>query len=616
MALSSVERAGTPDPYLLPLILLGAACLRFAGITHHLARGVPEFDERTNFVDPILRMWHLRTLDPTVNIGYAGFFNWLLFLPVVVGNALGGDVGAYGAARGVVAALSAASVFLVHRLGRRLLGSGPALFAAALLAVCPLEVRAAHYITADTLVGTASLAILLLLSRPEVGGREAVASGLWAGAATGLKYTGLLVGAPLFLGLLVRRRLRIGLPAAGAAFVLAFVLAAPYAVFQLRPEGAGFGTSVQAYYGTEADKNRFLTGGGDSRVLGAVNYGLGPVSCALAAGSLLLFRRRAEIVPAAGMVLGVIGVLLPANLIYPRHVVPAMGAAALLAAAGLAGLRERLPAALRTGAAALLVLTGIGPPLLSSLRLSERYRAVPAVEQAALWLEREAHGPSRVLTSLRGVRLDSDRFEVQLAPSVRGLPARLPAQYDYVLAANRGEADDLAAAGLEAAVTFPSEDGGPERTLTVFRPREATRRSSLPAPPAISVESHPPSPGLEAVTDGKSDTVWRGSEAPGSVEMRWRDAVEVERVEIEVGPDPGLWPQPFTLKGSLDGSSWIPLELVPLRPTRPARQVQTVPHGQVYLLLSPHPLVGLRIVRESGGQWGLAEVRLFALRVR
>src|SRR5689334_6771375 len=76
-------------------ILVAAASLRLAGIEHHLQHGAPQFDERNNFVDPILKMWATRSADPTVYMGYAGFFNYLAFLPVGIGHRTAGEVGAY-----------------------------------------------------------------------------------------------------------------------------------------------------------------------------------------------------------------------------------------------------------------------------------------------------------------------------------------------------------------------------------------------------------------------------------------------------------------------------------------------------------------------------------------
>src|SRR6185503_13784422 len=143
--------------------------------------------ERTIFVEPVLRMWRTGSLDPTVYTGYAGFFNHLAAVPVAIGLRLGGEQGAAAAARGLVAAFGVLSVALVHGLARRPAGPAAGLLAAALLAVSPLEVRSAHYVTPDVLVGTAMLAALLVLARGQARGRESraeVVAGALLGAAT------------------------------------------------------------------------------------------------------------------------------------------------------------------------------------------------------------------------------------------------------------------------------------------------------------------------------------------------------------------------------------------------------------------------------------------------
>src|SRR6059036_2533461 len=137
----SDSRATNAHRLALAAVLLAAAALRLAGLTHHLARAGPEYDERTIFVEPVLRMWRTRSLDPTVYTGYAGFFNYLVAIPVALGLRLGAETGAAAAARGVVAAFGVLSVGLAYGLARGYVGTWAGLLAAALLAVSPLEVR-------------------------------------------------------------------------------------------------------------------------------------------------------------------------------------------------------------------------------------------------------------------------------------------------------------------------------------------------------------------------------------------------------------------------------------------------------------------------------------------
>jgi hypothetical protein len=97
------------------------------------------------------------------------------------------------------------------------------------------------------------------------------------------------------------------------------------------------------------------------------------------------------------------------------------------------------------------------------------------------------------------------------------------------------------------------------------------------------------------------------------VEAEWTDAIEIDRVEVEGGPEAGAWPQDLALLGSTDGRVFQELAAFALRPNRPARQRKGGPHGQVYVLTPPRPLRGLRIERRAGGPWSLASVRVLAL---
>ena len=246
------------------LILVVAAALRFSGLAHHVVRGSPDFDEQNNFVRPIERMWRERTLDPTVYQGYAGFFNWLAAGPVLAGSRLAGHAGAYAAGRGVVACFGLANVLLAGLLARRYAGPGAGLFAGALLAVSRLDVRAAHHITPDVLVGTAVLAVLLLVDRDGLSRRRDAGVAMAIGLGSAVKYTGLLAAVPAGTALLLRgpiwpRASRIALISAAA-----FALAAPYAVRELMERGTKV-SGLLHYYG-EVSSTFYAVASGVNRV--------------------------------------------------------------------------------------------------------------------------------------------------------------------------------------------------------------------------------------------------------------------------------------------------------------------------------------------------------------
>src|SRR5215470_14244152 len=178
---------------LLALILAAAALLRCAGLGRDVRRGSPTPDEWVNFVGPVHEMWEARSLDPHVHAGYPGLFNWIVWLPMGVGERHGGEAGATVAARAVVASFATLNVLLVYLLARRPWGEWAALLAAALLAFSRSEVSEAHFITPDVLVVSAFLALLLTARSPRFG----AGAGLWAGLGTAVKYSGVLLFPPL-----------------------------------------------------------------------------------------------------------------------------------------------------------------------------------------------------------------------------------------------------------------------------------------------------------------------------------------------------------------------------------------------------------------------------------
>ena len=600
--------ARTLDRLALPAVMLLAAALRFAGITHHLARAGPEYDERTIFVEPVLRMWRTGSLDPTVYTGYAGLFNHLAAIPMAVGLRLGGETGAAAAARGLVAAFGAISVGLVHGLARRQAGPAAGLLAAALLAVSPLEVRSAHYVTPDVLVGTAMLATLFVLRRGPDGRAETMA-GVALGAATAVKYTGLILGPAIVADRLTRGRAR-GLARVALAAALAFAACAPFALLQLRRGGAELTWALQSYYGRDAAANRFAQGDVSAAAapLSIVAGALGPVGCALAALSLALFRPWRPLIPLVTVVVAAALALIPANLVFPRHLVPVAVVTPILAAAGWRGLGHALPAGrFRRAALAVVALAAFAAPAMASARLVARYLRAPAVDRAAEWIEGHVSRPGRIAVSMDRFTVDPARFEVRSIPTLRDLPRNVARHFDLVLATRR---EAVAWPGFETVATFESEEADAGLSLLVLRPPHD--QAASPAAPDRVRASHDEA-GVGAAWDADPGSVWRAPDGPGWVVAEWSDPVEVERVEIDAGPEAGAWPQDVVLLGTADGRAFEEIKAFALRPNRPAKQRRGDPHGQIYVLTPPRALRGLRIERRAGGPWSLAAVRVLAL---
>ena len=596
------------DRMALLAILLVAAALRFAGIGHHLARAGPEYDERTIFVEPVLRMWRTGSLDPTVYTGYAGFFNHLAAVPVAIGLRLGGERGAAAAARGLVAAFGVLSVALVHGLARRPAGPAAGLLAAALLAVSPLEVRSAHYVTPDVLVGTAMLAALLVLARSPDHRAEAMAGAL-LGVATAVKYTGLVLVPAIVAERLTKGRAR-GLVRVAVAAALVFAACAPFALLQLHRQGTELTWALQSYYGRDAAANRFAQGDASAAAapLLIVAGALGPVGCALALLSVPLFRPRRPVIPLVTVVVAALLALLPANLVFPRHLVPVAVVTPVLAALGWRAVADVLPAGrFRRATLVALAFLALAAPAVASVRLVARYLRAPAVDRAAEWIEGHVAGPALVAVSMDRLALEPTRFEVRSIPALRDLPHDVARHFD-LLVATRREVEGWPR--FERIAAFESEEPDAGLSLLVLRPRDD--RPASPSVPDHLRASHDPA-GVGAAWDADPQSVWRAPQGPGWVEAEWTDAIEVDRVEVEGGPEAGAWPQDLALLGSTDGRAFQELEAFALRPNRPARQRKGGPHGQVYVLTPPRPLRGLRIERRAGGPWSLASVRVFAL---
>ncbi|HET7294291.1 MAG TPA: glycosyltransferase family 39 protein [Vicinamibacteria bacterium] len=570
---------------LLALILLLAAGLRFAGIAHHVVRGAADFDEQNNFLRPIERMARERTLDPTVYQGYPGLFNWIAAGPVLLGDRLGGYTGAAVGARATVAAFGVMNVLLAFVVARRLSGSWGGLFAAALLAVSRLDVRAAHHVTPDVLGATGLLVVLWLVAaqRPRAPWDDLVLGGV-TGLATAVKYTGLLAGVPAaaaaFLGggsAWLRRGLRMALAAA-----LAFALAAPYAVGALLERG-GQVTGLRHYYGEKAARNQEARGGESGfrqatrGLAGAAGHG----GLLLAAAALVLSRPRRAVVPAAVAVLASLLILAPAAFVYPRHLVPPGTAVAVLAGAGLGAALGRGGALAWAGAAtAALSLVLAAPP---TVALVAKYRAPSAVDRAADWVETHVEGQALLLSAIPRFAIDPERFEVRRATRLQDEPRVAAGQYDLLVTNLTSDAEALA--GFPTLARFPSEDGIPERWVSVLGPP-------------------PDRPLLTAIA------ATRAERARDALAVFLDPPARVFRVEVESTAE---WPREVGVDVQVvPAGEWMQATALAIRPTDKDRRRRGAPDGQIYLLAGDE-IAALRLSSRRAGDWTGAAVRLFAL---
>jgi hypothetical protein len=200
---------------------------------------------------------------------------------------------------------------------------------------------------------------------------------------------------------------------------------------------------------------------------------------------------------------------------------------------------------------------------------------------------------------------DPQRFEVRGPLALETVPAEARAQYDLLVA--RGPApsgfDDLMVA---AELCEGPRPAGCE--ITLLRPLRRPRLTAAPAP--VAVEASERSDDAPAVVDGNPATSWPGPGGAGWLALRWDAVQTVARVEVEVDRHEGSWPQPIEWEGMVDGRrQTLPAE--GLRPVRVRRQRPGAPQGQIFVLTPPRALTELRLVRPSGSEWGVTEIRVF-----
>ncbi|HEY3119781.1 MAG TPA: glycosyltransferase family 39 protein, partial [Vicinamibacteria bacterium] len=316
---------------LLAVIVL-AAGLRFTGLSWGL-RHRPHWDERV-FVENAARMAEKRELDHRF-YEYPGLFFDVLAPVLAFAGAGQPDARAYLVARGMVAFFGTASVLIVFLLGRRLLDERAGLAAALLLAVSPIDVWTAHMVRPDVPLQT--LVLLALLAFGAIGPRLRgdLLSGLAIGAATAVKFTGLLL-VPSYLAaraLAPGPRLRRTL-VAGMIGVVVLLLATPYALVRGRSFFEGVWIQWRFHYGAGgfADLTGFAL-----YYLRAIATTLGPLGAVLlAAGTALALLDWRRWLPLVLHPLVTLAVHSTAEVRYDRFLVPTTGVLCLLAARPLA----------------------------------------------------------------------------------------------------------------------------------------------------------------------------------------------------------------------------------------------------------------------------------------
>jgi hypothetical protein len=334
--------------------------------------------------------------------------------------------------RALSATAGVATVLALWWIARRSLGDRTALAAATLLAVSFLHVRDSHALKPDVLATLGT--VVALGAMVPLAERATLRRGALAGAAVGgamaMKYTAVLLLAPLAVAALLgsgARGTRGGVralasgPAALAGFAVAavFLATSPYlwldpdsrAEFArglpllfpwLRAEPASAATATAARAVIEALPPLAVPASFDGRLAYhasfSIRYGCGLLAALVAPAALawaLVSGRPLLVLSALFVAVHLLVVSLGAQ-VFSRFVTPIVPALALLEAAALVTLVQRLAPRRAAIGVALGVALLAAEPLMASLQLDRLLARADTRELATAWMERHLPAGSRI----------------------------------------------------------------------------------------------------------------------------------------------------------------------------------------------------------------------------
>jgi hypothetical protein len=338
---------------------------------------------------------------------------------------------------------------------------------------------------------------------------------------------------------------------------------------------------------------------------------LGPVGSLFAvAGIAAAWRRFREWSPIVALPVVMLVVLSTAEARWSRLMVPALGAAALVAGLGFERLASRRPRI-----AWALALAGAVWPLADSVAYVRGIGAPDTRDKALDWIEGHMPRGSRVLTNLPDLGLAAAGFE---ALATTGSP-----RDDLTLALH---CDLVAWSGPDAG-TFPGlapvaafERGEPRleapRIALLSVPEELRRRYREVPLATARVTASSGAADLAALTDGRPDTYWTGEvDGHETIEVQLVSPIRLGRIELLLGEHPQRFARLLALDVTTDGLSWTRLHAIDGRgPVRGQMSKGAASPSQV-LIVEPVLVRGIRIEgwARRRHRWGLAEIRIDAL---
>ncbi|HEY3120492.1 MAG TPA: glycosyltransferase family 39 protein [Vicinamibacteria bacterium] len=588
------------------LVFAVAALLRFKGLSWGL-RHPPHVDEQP-FVDYARTLLARRDFDHRF-YEYPGLLFYLLAAVLRFVPASAGDGAAYLAARGLVASFSLATVALAYRLGQ-VLAPGAGLAAAALVAVSPSEVRLCHSVRPDVVLETFVLAALVWLAQLDEDPRGDVLFGGAAGAATAVKFSGVLLFAAYLAQRVLqpsRRRLLMA-AAAGAATFIAF---SPYTILNARAALRGAWVQLSWHYDRPLRPAEYPEAAADYGL--ALVRALGIAALLLAGGGLYASRRewRRWAGLAAFPVLMVL-VFSTADVRRTRFLLATTGVLAAFAARGAAALAARSAPA----AAAVLTLA-IGPPLIESARYLARVSQPSARDLAADWIDHNLAQGARVLvTWYANLGVDPRRFEVLRVDRLDESTWRQAIEADLVAAGPGDDRGLLHRLRLVSRVSRPHPET-PWNILLLSVPEEARPRYEPVRLTAAALSASENTQALPALVDGDPATSWRteaGQDREPWIAAEFERTTLPARVRLDLGPHPGRFGRHLQVWLRDEQGSWRRVDTEPGWRPRASESGPGAPSGQV-LLLAPAPARALRIVQVSqvNAPWEVSELRIDAL---